>query len=283
MAAEDVDAVGEVHQARPGAHPAGIEPDAGIVDRERDLVRLADEADPDRGRGPGVLDGVLEGLEAAEVDGSLELRLVAAEPDGFDRDLARRVVRDGPERFDDAVAEEQLRAAVAGDVADLGERGVQLPADPLDRLAILGRRRGLGEQAQVDPRADEPLLGAVVEIAGDPLPLGVDRVEGADAGATQIALEMADLDAEPDGPGDADGERQQLERRAREHREQGDRHRDEGDDRDQQQAAEARDRAAHGEQAARNDLDVARAGPPAVEHPSSRVPHGPGGTTNRRR
>ena len=136
----------------PALHPAGIEPDAGVVDRERDLVRLADEADPDGGRGAAVLDGVLEGLQAAEVDGSLELRLVAAEPDGFDRDLARRVVRDGPERLDDAVAEEQLRAAVAGDVADLARARRPAPADPLDRLAILGRRGGLGEQPQVDPR-----------------------------------------------------------------------------------------------------------------------------------
>jgi hypothetical protein len=277
VAAEHVDAVGEVHQARPRADPAGIEPDAGIVHRERDLVRIADQADPDGGRGPAVLDGVLERLEAAEVDGSLEPRLVAAEPDGFDRDLARRVVRDGPERLDHAVAQEQPRAAVAGDIADLGERGVQLPPDPLDRLAILGGFRGLGEQAEVDPRAHEPLLGAVMEIAGDPLPLHVDRVEGPDAGPPQVSLEVADLDAEPDRAGDADGERQQHERGPREHDQQRDREGDEGNGRNEQQAPEARDGPAEREQAARNDFYVTRAGPPAVEHPSSRVPHGPEG------
>ena len=55
---------------------------------------LADEADPDdRGR-TGVLDDVLERLDAAEVDAALDLRRVSPEIHRLDRDLARRVGSD---------------------------------------------------------------------------------------------------------------------------------------------------------------------------------------------
>ena len=65
----------------------------------------------------------------------------------------------------------------------------------------------------MDPDADEPLLGAVVEIALDPLPLGVDGVERPDAGPPQVPLEREALEAQPEEAGDRQREGQELERR----------------------------------------------------------------------
>ena len=63
----------------------------------------------------------------------------------------------------------------ARDLAQLGERRGQLLADARDRG--VRRRRVLVDQAVGDPQPDrerdEPLLRAVVEVALEPLPLGV--------------------------------------------------------------------------------------------------------------
>src|SRR5262245_45883910 len=93
------------------------------------------------------------------------------------------------DRLDDAVAEQELRAAVAGHVAGLGGGCVEVAAELLEGRPLLAGGRTLGEQPEMDPNADEPLLGAVVEVPLDPDPLEVDRVEGPDARPPQLAFE----------------------------------------------------------------------------------------------
>ena len=106
-----------------------------------------------------------------------------------DFDVERRVGRDRLERLGDAGSEEELRAPVPGHAPDVRQRRIEIAAELLDRRALVVGRRSLGEQAHVDPDADEPLLGAVMEVALDALPLEVHRVERPDARRAQITLE----------------------------------------------------------------------------------------------
>ena len=153
------------------------------------------------------------------------------------------------ERARDALPQEHLRVRVARHVADVRERRVQIAPELLHRFALAGRVRVLGEQAHVDPDAHEALLGAVVEVALDPLALEVHRVEGPDARPAQVALQAEALDPEPDQSADREGQRQELERRVVEDRQHRDRHRDERDEPDEDEPADGADRATNGDAA----------------------------------
>ena len=116
----------------------------------------------------------------------------------------------------------------------------------------------------MDPDADEPLLGAVVEIALDPFPLDVDRIEGPDARPAQVALERQALESEPDQSADGERQREELERRPLEDGEHGEGDGHEGDRADQQEAAERAQRPAHATtRVKRNRVTLVRVGPAA--------------------
>ena len=73
-----------------------VEAASGVVDAERQLVAFAPQADRHGGAAAGVLGRVLDGLEAAEVDGDLDLGCAAADAAGGDPDRDRRCARTRP-------------------------------------------------------------------------------------------------------------------------------------------------------------------------------------------
>jgi hypothetical protein len=158
------------------------------------------------------------------------------------------VGRDGLEGIGDAVPEQQLRAAVARHVADVGERRIEVRPELVDRDPVALGGRLLGEQAHVDPDAHQALLGTVMEVALDALAFEVDRVEGAHPGPAQVALEREALEPEPDQATDRERQRQELEGRALEGREQHDGDRDEDDPADDEEAPERAQRPASGDE-----------------------------------
>jgi hypothetical protein len=240
-------------------------------------VRLAGQPDQHGGVGTGVLDGILEGLDAAVVDAALDLFGVPPEPAGLNDDGSRCVPRDRLEAFDDAGPQQQLRAAVAGDVPDVGEGGVEVQPELVDRQALAVGGRILGEQAHVDADAHEPLLGAVVKVALDAFAFEVHRVEGPDPGPAEVAFEREALDPQPDEPSDRQRKRQELERRLVEDGEERERHGDEDDRPDDQRPPERAQRAPNGDERPRQCVTLVGVGPAADEHAFLPARDGSGG------
>ena len=92
-----------------------------------------------------------------------------------------------------------------GDLADLVERPVDLVAQPRQlRVGRAGfRRQVLAQALEVHPDHDEPLLGAVVQVALDPAALVVRELRQAtrlDAQA-KLVFEVSRVEAEPDRRG----------------------------------------------------------------------------------
>ena len=82
-----------VGEARAEAAAAGLEPAAVVGDVEGQAPAPLPDPQDERGPVPGVLAGVLDGFQAAEVDRRLDLRRVAAERGGLHRDRQRRPAR----------------------------------------------------------------------------------------------------------------------------------------------------------------------------------------------
>ena len=115
---------------------------------------------------------VLQGLQDAEVRGGLGLPRVAPDAVGLDldgkRSLARLRVQGGAE----PLVGQQRRVDPAGQGAQVIEGGVQpgpeLAGDLPDLTGVVG---GVLQQGELDVERDELLLGAVVQVPLDPLPL----------------------------------------------------------------------------------------------------------------
>ena len=86
-----------------------------------------------------------------------------------------------------------------------------LPARSISAAALGRRRRVLGGEPQVDRQRGQPLLGAVVEVAHDPPPLGVGRLDEAGARGAQALAERLSLGhdrGEAEGRHGRDGDEQ---------------------------------------------------------------------------
>ena len=116
-----------------------------------------------------VLGGILQGLEAAEVDGSLDL---GGEPSldlGLQADVERTAIGSRSQRLDHATVAQQRRVDAVGEVAQLLDRVLHVGGQ---RIEHLGRGRGVVgkevlRQSQVHRQRDEVLLRAVVQVAFD--------------------------------------------------------------------------------------------------------------------
>jgi hypothetical protein len=78
----------------------------------------------------------------------------------------------------EAFAIEHLRRRPVRDGAQVVDGALDLDVEPLEPLAVLSGRELLRGEGEPDPQRDETLLGAVVEVASDPPPLGVAGLEG---------------------------------------------------------------------------------------------------------
>ena len=85
----------------------------------------------------------------------------------------------------------------AGDVPQLGQRRRHLllrPPQPMPGRVVAGR---VAEQAQLQRQRDQALLGAVVQVALQPLPLLPARLDHPLAGSVQILQPGPELGAQP--------------------------------------------------------------------------------------
>ena len=148
-----------------------------------------------------MLRDVRERLRRDEVRGPLRGRAAVARRaralltiDGRDRAAAD----DRFERRDEPSVEQDRGGDPADEVADLGEGLARLRL-ALEDQRLRGRRVGveaLAREAQVDVQHDEPLLGAVVEVALDPVELarlGVEDRRAALAQDLDLAAQLAAL------------------------------------------------------------------------------------------
>ena len=141
----------------------------------------------------GVLGGVLQRLEAAEVHRRLHLARVAPDAVGVDAHGQRAAVGGRPERLGEAGVHEQRRVDAVGQVAQLLDRVLHGVAERVEHLG--GGLGVVGEdvlgEAEVHRQRDEVLLGAVVQVALDLAALGV--AGGHDAGTRGLQVLVGPL------------------------------------------------------------------------------------------
>ena len=124
-----------------------------------------------------MLAGVLQRLQAAKVDRSLDLRGVPA--DAVASNLCRKAgpATGGRQRFGEALVGEERRVDPVGEVAELLQGVLEVAPQLLHESPGLVRVP-LGElagQADLDCQRHEVLLRPVVQIPLDPPTLGVPR------------------------------------------------------------------------------------------------------------
>ena len=172
LAVERLDAVGEAAQARAGGVVGAADAVVGDLDA-RQRARLPDaHRDARRLR---VLADVGQRLGGDEVRGQLDRLGEAAGRLVGDRGVDGRARREPLQRRGQPVLEHR-RVEPARELAQLGHRQRELVARR--RHELLRRRVVVDaalQQAQLERDRDEPLLGAVVEVALEPAALGVAR------------------------------------------------------------------------------------------------------------
>ena len=169
------------------------QPVAGPRDRDR------------RGRGLGVAGDVGERLGDHEVGGALDRRRRPLGHVDVEAHRHRRAGHDGGEGGVEAPVLEDHGMDAADQVADLLQRGLRL-------LVGLGHQRApalgvdlepLAGVAQVHGQGDQPLLGAIVQVALDAPPLGLGAVHGRRPAG--LELRHATVDRLLGGPGSTAG------------------------------------------------------------------------------
>ena len=106
---------------------------------------------------------------------------------------------DRVQRLAQAVRRQQRGVDAAREPADLVQRPIDLAAE----LGLERRRTGrvggpeLVHELELHPQRDQPLLGAIMEVALDPLPLDIGGGQDPCLGAAQLAHGGAELRVEP--------------------------------------------------------------------------------------
>ena len=144
-----------------------LEPKLAVLTREsdRDAARLR------------VLRDVVQGLEAAEVDGRLHGLRVPGDAVRVHDHGERRLSTLRLERRGQPLVGEERRIDPAGQVSQVLERRLRILMDVAEQGHALARiaLRDLLRESRFDGEGDELLLGAVVEVALDPPPLLILR------------------------------------------------------------------------------------------------------------
>ena len=175
-AADRLDAVAHVAQP-PLRRTVEREPRPVVAHLEAQRVVLG-EVDPHARCRRSVLHRVLDGLHGGEVDGALDLEGMAGHAGSGDMDGDRGVARERLERAIEALLAERRGEDAHRVRAQVLEGSLGLDAECADRLGPRGGilvQRLLGER-EPDPQRDQPLLGAVVQVALDPRALEIGRL-----------------------------------------------------------------------------------------------------------
>ena len=175
MPVERPDAIFHVVQSGALACHIGVETRPVVSHLEREPVATLVQLDRDGGRSlVPVGRSVLQRLEAAVVDGRLDLDRIPADLAG-DLDPAGGAPRDVAERLGETVVGKQLRVDAVRDVSELVDRLVDLELEPGDATVELGGGRHALEQDELNPQREQPLLRPVMEVLLDPVPRDVVR------------------------------------------------------------------------------------------------------------
>ena len=116
--AERGQTVAHVLQARAGGRAGQADAGTVVLDGERDLTVRAGQHDVNLCSG-GMLAGILQGLHAAEVDGSLDLFRIPANPDGGEFHLPGRLRGLSAHRGRQPLVGQQRRIDPAGELPQL--------------------------------------------------------------------------------------------------------------------------------------------------------------------
>ena len=171
----------------PPPRPRGVEARSVVADREQQPPGLL----PDPHRHPRlrcVLGGVLQRLQAAEVDRRLDLGRVPPDAVGAHGDGQRAAVARGPERLSQPAVDEQRRVDAVRQLAQLLDGLLDILGQLVQHLS---RGRGIvGDdvpgQAQVHRHRHQVLLGAVVQVALHPAALRVAAGDDPGPGPAQL-------------------------------------------------------------------------------------------------
>ena len=174
----------------PGARVDGVRapaPSSRTLKRSRSRA-LPSSVTTIAARARRVLVRVLQRLEDAEVDRALHLGREAPDVVRHEVDPDLRAHRDVAQRVVEPAVGEHRRVDAVRERPQLLERLVDLVLELAQALdAALGiPPDDLLRQLELDPQRDEPLLGAVVQVALDPAPLVLGA--GRDAGARELEL-----------------------------------------------------------------------------------------------
>ena len=192
---------------RPGPLPGvGVKPGPS----SRTTARSTPSASRSRteiGAPAGVLAGVVDRLERAEVHGRLDGLVVAPDPLAVDDDRRLGLGEVRPQRLHRAEAAQRRRRDPARGLGEHGLGGVELLEQQRETLAgpvEAPRRREVLDEAEGQAQRDEVVLGAVVQVALDPAALAVHLrhqppprrrdLLGVGDGGAQLALQL-DLEA----------------------------------------------------------------------------------------
>ena len=189
LAAERADAVAHVGQAAAGLTAVGVETGTAVADREAQTPAALMQMDGDGSARAGVFGGVLQRLQAGEVDGLLDLGPLPAQALRVQAHGRGGRLHGGSQRGREPPVLEQRWVDVVHQRAQIFERLLRLVRELAQHQgACLGLvRDALRGEAEVDAQRDEALLGAVVQIALQAPALLVDGLHGAPARGAQLA------------------------------------------------------------------------------------------------
>jgi hypothetical protein len=168
LAAQGGEPVRDPLQTRAVAGRRRVEPTPVVADLEAELARAVQEQDR-RSVRPRVLADVLQGLQAREVHGRLDVRGEPLHPVGLDRHGYHRPTSLRLERGRQSLVGEQRRIDPTREVPEILQR---VRRGALERVEQCSRLRGIAfdhrsRQLQLDRERDELLLRAIVQVPFD--------------------------------------------------------------------------------------------------------------------
>ena len=183
--------------------------DAVVADLDAEGRRRRGRGDADVRR-VGVLGDVRERLGHDEIGRRLDRRRQPPIRDGADRGRHRRPLGEGRDRVGQAGLGQDRRVDPAGELAQLLDRELELRRGLVgrgDRLGVLAGPSGepSPDAAQRERDRDEPLLGAIVEVALEPTALLVGRLDDPRPRAADLGLDGPHLREVADDRGDLVG------------------------------------------------------------------------------
>jgi hypothetical protein len=172
---------------------------SGVADLKAQAPATFMQVDGDGRLPTGVLERVLQRLQAYEVDGGLDIGRVTSKTLGIELGMKRRMGKRPMQGISEPALLQQSRLRAMYELAQVIERLLRL----VGQLAEHVRPGGglvcdtLGSEPEMDAQRDQSLLGAVVQIALQPAALLLAGPHGAQSRGAQLAQGGPTVGLEP--------------------------------------------------------------------------------------